>query len=165
MYNDAMKNLLDNFSLRGQVKWTKTKNGILVAESPWMENQVLSGANKGISMLLDRLANITTYTGIITYGEIGDDATATNPSQAGLLNALVRTDIAIQSRSGLTADFRFFFADATTPDDTYYEFGMIVDGTATIGTGQAFNRLVLGSPLVKAAGEDTTIVCRVTGSV
>lgn len=160
-----MKNLPDSFALRGQVKWQKTKGGILVAESAWMGNTVLTNANKGISILLDRLANITTYTGIVNYAELGDDATAENPAQAGVLNPLVRVSIALASRSGLTADFRFFFPDLTTPDDTYNEFGMIIGGTATIGTGQAFNRLALGSPLVKAPGEDTTILCRITGSV
>lgn len=160
-----MKNLLENFALHGQVKWQKTKGGILVAESPWMNNKVLSGAGKGISLFLDRLANITTYSGVVSYAEIGDDATAANPAQAGVLNPLVRVGVALVSRSGLTADFRFFFPDVTTPDDTYNEFGMIIGGTATIGTGQAFNRLALGTPLVKAAGEDTTIICRITGSV
>ena len=160
-----MELLKDSFALQGEVKWIKSKNGIIVAESPWQKNKILSGGNKGISLFLDRLTNVTTYSAVIAYAEIGDNATPAVATDPGLLNPLVRVSVGLVSRSGLTADFRFFFPNATTPDDTYHEFGMIVDGTPTIGTGVPFNRLVMGSPLVKAPGEDNTIVCRITGSV
>jgi hypothetical protein len=155
----------DSFKLEGEVMWIKHRNGVEVERSGWQKNTVLSGSNRGISLFLDRLINITTYTGVISHAEIGDDNTAAIPSQSGLLNPLVRTSVGLTAASGLTRDFRFFFTDALTPNDTYHEFGMIVDGTGTIGTGVTFNRLVFGSPLVKAAGESITIVCRITGSV
>lgn len=157
--------LKDSFALMGEVMWIKTRNGVEVERSGWQKNTVLSGTNRGLSLFLDRLISITTYTGVISHAEIGDDNTAAAPSQTGLLNPLVRTSVGAVSSSGLTRDFRFFFPDALTPDDTYYEFGMIVDGTGTVGTGVTFNRLVFGTPLVKAAGESITIICRITGSV
>lgn len=157
--------LKDSFALMGEVMWIKTRNGVEVERSGWQKNTVLSGTNRGISLFLDRLINVTTYTGVVSHAEIGDDITAANPAQAGLLNPLVRTTIGLTSTSGLTRSFRFFFPDALTPNDTYHEFGMIIDGTATIGTGVTFNRLVFSSPIVKAAGESITIVCRITGSV
>lgn len=160
-----MEMLKDSFALMGEVKWIKSKNGIIVAESPWQKNKILSGANKGISLYLDRMTNILTYTGVVSHAQIGDDATPATAGDPGLLNPLVRVSVGAMTRSGLQANFRFFFPDATTPDDTYHEFGMIVDGTPTIGTGVPVNRLVMGSPLVKAPGEDNTILCRITGSV
>lgn len=153
-----------SFGLKGQVKWIKSKNGIIVAESPWRDNVILTGANLGISLILDRLANITTYDGVISYADIGDDNTPATAADTGLGNALVRASVSAASRSGLYSEFRFFYPDVTTPDDTYSEFGMVVGGTATVGSGQYFNHLIM-SDLVKAAGEDHTIVCRVTGSV
>ena len=157
--------LKDSFTLLGEVMWIKTRDGVEVERSPWMKNTVLTSANRGVQLFLDRLINITTYTGVVSHAELGDDNTAAVPSQTGLINPLVRTTVGAVSSSGVTRDFRFFFPDATTPDDTYYEFGMIIDGTGTIGTGVTFNRLVLGSPLVKATGESITIVCRITGRV
>lgn len=154
----------DSFALRGEVKWIKSKNGVIIAESDWCPNKVLSGSNLGVSMLLDRLAGITTYTGTITHADIGDDDTPATAADTGLGNALARSTVKLKSRSGLSTDYRFFYPDATTPDDTYKEFGMVVDGNATVGTGQYFNHLVM-SDLVKASGEDHTIVCRLTASV
>lgn len=156
----------DSLGIKGEVKWIKTRGGILVAESPWMKNQVLSASGAGISVMLDRLADITTNTGIITHAELGDDVTPTSPAQPGVLNGLVRASIGTKVRSGVLATFRFFFIDALTPDDTYTEFGMYTGGIATLGSGAGFNRLtMLTNPLVKVAGEDITMVCRITGNV
>lgn len=157
--------LKEQLKLKGEVKWIKTKDGILIAESPWMKNQILAGDELGAYLILDRLAGVNDYSLNITHAEIGDDNTPAEATDTGLINAIERTSISAVSRSGLTATFRFFFPDATTDDDTYEEFGMIVDGTASIGTGKAFNRLVMSTPLVKATGEDNTIVCKVTVTV
>ena len=157
--------LQSSFGLRGEVKWQKTKNGILVAESPWMKNQIMANDARGLYMMLDRLANDTTYTGIIKYAEIGDDNTAPDESNTDMGNGLVRSQIGSYSRSAKTATFRFFYADALTPNDTYLEFGMFVDGSSTLGTGRLFNRLLFSTDLVKSSGEDHTVVCRVTGIV
>lgn len=157
--------LKDDFTLKGRVKWIKSKDGIFLAESAWCDNVILTGSNLGIQIMLDRLIGTTTYDGIISYADIGDDDTAALAADTGLGNALVRASIgAATTKSALVREFRFFYPDATTPDDTYKEFGMVIGGTSTVGTGQYFNHLVM-SDLVKATGEDHTIVCQVTGSV
>lgn len=156
---------MGGFKLTGKVRWEKWKDGVLVACSPWSKNQVVANSGNGIYVLLDRLANITTNDGIVKYAELGDDNTAANVADTDLGNGLVRVAVTQYTRSGLNTDFRFFFPDATTPDDTYNEFGMFMDGSATLGSGELFNRLIFGSGLVKATGEDITVVCRVTGSV
>lgn len=157
--------LFESFGLKGQAKWIKTKGGIVVAESAWSDNKVLTNANLGMSIILDRLVGINTYSLNITHADIGDNATAALATDPGLYNALERAAIGAVSRSGVTADFRFFYPDALTTNGTYREFSMVIDGSATLGTGKPFNRLVFGTPMVKATGEDHTILARVTGSV
>lgn len=161
-----MQNLLQQFSLQGEVKWIKTKNGKVIEESDWQKNKILTSDARGLSILLDLLYGDDTYSGEITHADIGDDNTAVNAAtDTGCLNALERATVASKSKSGLTRTFRFFYPDALTSDDTYYEFSMFIDGTATVDTGRAFNRIVMTTPLVKASGEDHTIVCRITGAV
>jgi len=155
----------DSFSLKGEVKWIKSKNGIILAESEFMSNKIVSSAERGISLFLDRLAAINDHSANITHADIGDDDTPVLVADTELGNGLVRAQVGAASRSGLSTEFRFFYIDALTPDDTYNEFGMFVDGTVTLGTGQLFNHLIFGLPLVKASGEDHTIVCRITGGV
>lgn len=160
--------LKDSFGLRGQVKWIKSKNGKVISESPWMQNQILANDAHGIYLILDRLASDNTYSLNIKYADLGDGQVAADADDTGLGNAVVRSSISGEgsnSRSGLTADFRFFFSNSLTPNQTYYEFGMVVDGSSTLASGQYFNRLLLTTPLVKSSGEDHTIVCRITGSV
>lgn len=156
---------VDNFAFKGEVKWIKTVNGILVAESDWMQNKIVGNDARGIYLFLDRLTGINTYTANISHAELGDSVTPATAADTALGNALVRASISASSRSGLLADFRFFFADALTPNDIYTEFGMYVDGAAGLGTGRIFNHLIFGTPLDKAAGEDHTVLCRITGSV
>lgn len=156
----------ESMKIVGEVKWIKSKNGKVLEETPWMKNKVLSSAECGIQLFLDRLYGDTTYTSVIAHADIGDDNTAVNASSdTGCLNPLVRASIADKSESGNQRTFRFFFADAATPDDTYEEFSMMTDGNSTPGNGQGFNRIVMSTPLVKASGEDHTLVCRITGSV
>jgi len=157
--------LKDSFNLKGEVKWIKSKDGIILAESDFMPNKIVANAGRGIYLFLDRLAAINTYSANITHADIGDDNTAVLASDTALGNGLVRAQIGAVSRSGLTVEFRFFYADVLTPDDTYEEFGMFVDGSTAVGSGQLFNHLVFGTPLVKATGEDHTVVCRITGAV
>lgn len=145
--------------------WIKTVNGVEVARSPWMKNTVVTSDARGISIVLDRLASINTYTLNVTHAEIGDDDTAADPSDTSLGNGLVRVSTATVERSGLDATFRFFFPDATTPDDTYEEIGLFIDGTGTLDSGRLFNHLIFATPMVKASGEDYTIVAKLTGSV
>ncbi len=157
--------LEDSIAFHGQVKWIKSRNGVVIEESPWMDNIVLANAGRGAYMILDRLTSINTYSGNITYADIGTNATTPTSADTGCGTPVVRTSIGAVSRSALTADFRFFFADALTANNTYKEFSMAVDGSATVGSGQAFNHLKFTTDLVKATGEDHTIVCRITASV
>lgn len=131
----------------------------------WMKNTIVTSSARGLSIVLDRLTSINTYSLNITHAALGDDNTAASPADTALGNELARASTGTTSRSGTQATLRFFFPDGTTPDDTYEEFGTFIDGTATLDSGRLWNRLILSTPLVKSTGEDNTIVCRFTGSV
>lgn len=155
------------FMLTGEVKIQTFKAGTqeLLRETPWMKNIVLASAQRGIYIFLDILTGITTYTGIITHADIGTDDTAATSADTALGDPVLRAQKGTSNRSTNTASFRFFFPDALLPDDTYNELMMFIDGEPTIGTGRPFNRIVFDSPLVKATGEDNSILVRVTGTV
>lgn len=155
----------DKMSIRGEVKWIKSRDGIYVSESPWMQNQVLATDDLGASIILDRMVGKNVYSLNVTHADIGTGSTAALTSDTGLENGLIRASIGATSRSGLTAKFRFFYPNAVTPNTVYNEFGMAIDGNASLGSGRFFNRLVFSIPLVKSSGEDHTIVCQVTITV
>jgi len=156
--NDAVK-------LTGQVKWEKYKNGILVEQSPWTDNVVMANSGRGTYLLLDRLTNITTYTGVITHADIGTSSTAPTSADTDLVAGVLRAQVGYASRTSNYASFRFFYPDSLLPNGTYREFGTFTDGTATLGSGQLFNRVLFGAPLVKATGEDNAILARITATV
>lgn len=156
---------MDSFKITGQGRWIKSKNGIILQESPWTDNIVVANDERGVYIFLDRLVGTLTYSGEVTHADLGDSDTTPTNADTDLTNGLVRTQVAAVSRSGSTADFRFFYADTLTPDDTYEEVGMFIDGTSTVGTGQLFNHLVFSTPLIKASGEDHTVQLRITASV
>lgn len=161
--------LHNNFSLKGEYKviTTCSKTGAVKRDTGWQPNQIVGNSQRGIYILLDLLADITTYSGSLSHMGLGDVATAASAADTDLGNELVRVAFAGAAtvRSGLQATFKAFFPDVTTPNDTYTEIGAYIDGTATIGTGRLWSRIVLAAPLVKASGEDNTIVYRVTASV
>lgn len=159
------KQLTDNLTFTGEVKWIKEKDGDVVAESDWEENQIVASAERGIYLLLDRLGGDNTYSTNITHGDIGTNDTTPTESDTDLGNAVHRAQVALTSRSGKQLTLRFFFPDQTTNNNTYNEFGMYVDGDATISTGRIFNHVLFSEPIVKQDGESHTIVCRVTATV
>jgi hypothetical protein len=73
--------------------------------------------------------------------------------RANVTNALVSNNV---------ATIQFFFADSALPNGTYTEFGAFIDGSGAMSSGQLFNRVLFGTPYVKAAGEDTTIEVEIT---
>jgi len=153
------------FKITGQGRWIKTRNGIFIEASPWTDNQVMGNDGRGVYNFLARLAGDVTYDSVIDYADLGTSDTAPTAADTDLNAGVVRAQIAAVSRSGLTADFRFFYADALTPDNTYNEIGMFSDGNATLGTGRLFNHLVFSTALLKATGEDHTVQIRITASV
>lgn len=121
-------------------------------------NLIVSSSGYGKNIIARRLASDNTYTGNVTHGEIGTGTNAPALTDIGLQTGTVRVAFQTTTISNNIATIRFFLSDATLPNGTYTEFGTFIDGTATLGTGQLFNRaLFSGAGYAKATGEDTTI--------
>lgn len=114
----------------------------------------------GRSVLAQRLANTTTYTGVINYGALGSSATAVNNSDTQCGTEVFRKVVASSSYTTNTAFIDFFYAKADT-NGTYQEFGTFIDGTASANTGQMFTHALTGG-WTKSSSESMTVSCQYT---
>jgi len=153
----------EGYSISGLVTVTKTcaKTGKILSVSK-QKNLIMLGTNTGKSLILQRLIGTNTYSLNLNYGEIGTGTNAPADSDVALQTPIVREPFANGSISANVASIFFFFSDAVLANGTYREFGTFVGGSATIGTGQIFNRALFSAPYVKASGEDTTVQLDVT---
>lgn len=97
----------------------------------------------GRSVFARLLIADTTYTGAVNYGALGTASTAVTDADTVLDTEVARKGVARRVRTTDSVDFDFFYSQSDT-DGTYEEFGMFIDGTATVDTGQLFNRLLTG---------------------
>lgn len=116
----------------------------------------------GRSVLAQRLANTTTYTGTINYGALGSSATAVANADTQLGTEVFRKVVASASYTTNTAFIDFFYSKADT-NGTYNEFGTFIDGTGTVNSGQMFTHALTGG-WIKSASESMTISCQYTFS-
>lgn len=114
----------------------------------------------GRSVLAQRLANTTTYTGIINYGALGSDNTAVANGDTTLGTEVFRKVTASDSYTDSIAFIDFFYSKADT-NGTYEEFGTFIDGTASVDTGQMFTHALTGG-WVKTASESMTVAAQYT---
>src|SRR5690606_26003657 len=114
----------------------------------------------GRSVIAQRLANDTTYTGILNYGALGDDATTPDNSDTTLTNEVFRKVVASASSTDNIAFVDFFYSQADT-NGTYEEFGTFIDGTGSADTGQLFTHALTGG-WTKTASESMTVSCQYT---
>jgi len=116
----------------------------------------------GRSVIAQRLANTTTYTGIINYGALGSGSTAVSNGQTQLATEVFRKVVASASYSTNIAFIDFFYSKADT-NGTYNEFGTFIDGTGSANSGQMFTRVLTGG-WVKTSSESMTVACQYTVS-
>jgi hypothetical protein len=116
----------------------------------------------GRSVLAQRLANTTTYTGIINYGILGTSATAVANGDTQLGTEVFRKVVASASYTSNVAFIDFFYTKADT-NGTYQEFGTAIDGTASANTGQLFTHALTGG-WTKSSSESMTVSCQYTFS-
>ena len=114
----------------------------------------------GRATIAQRLANDTTYTGIINYGALGTDNTAVLNSDTVLGTEVFRKIVATASDTDNVAFIDFFYTKADT-SGTYEEFATFIDGTASVDTGQMFTHALTGG-WVKTSSESMTIACTYT---
>ena len=114
----------------------------------------------GRATIAQRLANDTTYTGIINYGALGTSSTAVSNSDTTLNTEVFRKVVATTSDTDNVAFIDFFYSKTDT-DGTYEEFGTFIDGTASADTGQMFTHALTGG-WVKTSSESMTVSCTYT---
>lgn len=117
-------------------------------------------ATVGRSVLAQRLANVTTYTGVINYGALGSSSTAVNNADTKLGTEVFRKVVASSSFTTNVAFIDFFYSKADT-NGTYQEFATFIDGAAGANTGQLFTHALTGG-WVKSASESMTVSCQYT---
>ena len=120
-------------------------------------NLVVSSSNRGRNLLCQWLAGIGTYAIGINYGEMGTGSTTPTNADTALATPVKRVAPTTNVISNNVLTLQFFFSDAVLSNNTYYEFGTYIAGSATLGSGQLFNHVLFSSPYIKASGEDTTI--------
>jgi hypothetical protein len=117
-------------------------------------------ATVGRSVIAQRLANTTTYTGIINYGVLGSSSTAVTNADTQLGTEVFRKVVASASFTTNAAFMDFFYSKADT-NGTYNEFGTFIDGSAGANTGQLFTHVLTGG-WVKSSSVSMTISCQYT---
>ena len=147
----------DNGRVTGRVRVHQWIAGKLFATSGWSKNLVVNGTSTGKNLISQRLGGDNTYTMNVKYGEIGTGNTTPADTDAALAIPQVRAGSPTIVVSGGVVTFQFFFSDATLPNNTYKEFGLFVDGNASLGTGQLFARALFDTPYTKTSGTDTTV--------
>lgn len=112
----------------------------------------------GRAAVAGRLANITTYTGIINYGAVGTGATAADVSDTQLQTEIARTTVATSSQSTSTAYVNFLFTMASF-NTTATEFGTVIDGTGSANTGRIWTHLLPGGGWLKTSTQSMVVAC------
>lgn len=114
----------------------------------------------GRSVIAQRLANTTTYTGIINYGALGSSATAVANGDTQLGTEVFRKVVASASYTTNVAFIDFFYSKADT-NGSYAEFGTFIDGGAGANTGQLFTHALTGT-WTKTSSESMTVSTQYT---
>jgi hypothetical protein len=149
--------------MEGHITITKTCSITgKILETQSFKNRIMLGTNTGKNLIMDRLAGDNSYSLNILYGEIGTGSTTPADGDVALATPSVREPKTTAVVASNVATFQFFFPNVDLPNGTYNEFGSFVDGSATIGTGQIFNRALFASPYAKASNEDTTVQLAIT---
>lgn len=158
------KKIREDAGITGRVRiiTTKAGTGEVLRTSKWTRNLLVSSANFGRNLICQRLAGTNTYTLNVTHGDLGTGTNIPANSDTGLQTPVARGSMNLGTVNNNVATLQFFLSDAALPDGTYNEFGSFVDGTATLSTGQLFNRALFSVAYVKASGEDTTIELELT---
>jgi hypothetical protein len=116
------------------------------------KNRVLLAAR---SMQAGRLVGVTTYSGEVNYGCLGTGSTAVDDADVDLDTEVKRKLYASRTQTDDSVSLDFYYSKSDT-NGTYEEFGLVIDGTATVDTGLLFNRALTGG-WVKTSLEAMTV--------
>lgn len=118
-------------------------------------------ATVGRSVIAQRLAGTTTYTGTIAYGALGTVASPTPANGDTQLGTEVFRKVPSSQSYAANIAYVDFFYSATDTNGTYTEFGNFIDGSGTVNTGQLFSRIATGG-WVKTNVQGLFVSCQYT---
>lgn len=114
----------------------------------------------GFNAVCRRLADDTTYTGIINKALLGTGTTPATANDTKLKTETYRNDIASGTAGDNIAYITCFFTE-TEVTGTFTEFGNVIDGTASANTGQLWSHKT-GINWVKDGVTSLTVDCKYT---
>lgn len=115
----------------------------------------------GRSVLAQRLAGTTTYTGTINYGAIGSSTTTPTNGDTQLGTETYRQTVSSATYVNNIAYLSVFIA-AGTATGTHYEGGLFIDGTGAANSGQLFSHVLFSPAISKGALNSLTLDVSIT---
>lgn len=115
----------------------------------------------GRTVLARRLAGNTTYTAAINYGLLGTQASPSPSNGSTQLGTEVFRKLASSQTYDNNIAYVDFFYTAGDTNGTYTEFGNVIDGTASVNTGQLFSYIATGG-WVKSNAQSLFVSCKYT---
>ncbi len=115
----------------------------------------------GRTVLSRRLAGNTTYTAAINYGLLGTQASPVPSNGSTQLGTEVFRKLAASQTFDNNIAYVDFFYTAGDTNGTYTEFGNVIDGTASVNTGQLFSYIATGG-WVKSNAQSLFVSCKYT---
>lgn len=121
-----------------------------------IKNQVLNTTDRGVQLLIQQMAGVTTNPIDIDTLSIGTDNSARTTTMTNLV-APVTTNIPFADRAAVGNEWQgdFLVLDSELPDDTYYEVGVFMHG-------KMYASALISGGFSKVTGEDLLISYKAT---
>lgn len=153
-FSEKMRNLYGEYTIKvvgpdGRIKQQKT-----------FRNKIVDAA---IAKIIERLFNASpTSTLLVGYIAVGDDNTAPAAGDTTLVNELGRAAVTSRTHSGNVGSCATIFNAGDLAADTYEEFAVFIEGSATPDSGILLSRAL--ATVTITALDSLFVDWRVTGA-
>lgn len=113
----------------------------------------------GRSVLVQRLAGVNTYSGNVSHTALGSNNTAPTVGDTTLVTETYRKALSSGTFLNNVGHLETFYS-ATEVSGTFEEYGMFIDGSAAVDSGQLFNRFT--ETKVKSLTETLNVNSQIT---
>jgi len=117
----------------------------------------------GRSVLAQRLAGTTTYSGTVSHVAIGSNNTTPTNGDTQLGTEVYRQAVSSATYANEIAYLSCFIAQGTATG-THLEGGLFIDGSGSANTGQMFSHVIFSPSIVKGALNSLTLDVSLTMS-
>lgn len=166
LIKDHVLGLIDNRELGKLLHkhWEEYKYHLAILNKNFLlEQKVIHNitATVGRSVLMQRLAGTTTYTGTANYCALGDDNTAPSVGDTTLNNETYRKATSSATFLSNVAYLETYLTQ-TEVTGSFEEFGYFIDGGAGVDSGQLFNHFLYS--ITKSAVEGLNVQSIITAN-